>query len=169
MIYYIFKGTLPQMQFPAWFIPVAFIYILVFMGPLGEEAGWRGFALKRMLINLSPFKAAVLLGIIWSIWHLPLFFISGTTQNALTSFGYIPAIIGYFLYTVMISCLITLLYVMTNGSVFGCVLLHAVGNLSLGVVPLIFSIKGAAILLITLCVAVTGIIYKYRKIFLYKA
>jgi len=36
-------GTLPQMQFSPWFIPIAFVYILIFMGPLGEEAGWRGF------------------------------------------------------------------------------------------------------------------------------
>jgi len=134
------------------------------MGPLGEEAGWRGFALKKMLIYFSPLKAAVLLGIIWSFWHLPLFFINGTTQNALTSFGIIPAIFGYALYTVMISVLITLTYIMSNGSVFGSILLHTVGNLSLGVVPLIFSKIGAVILLLTLFITVTAIIYKYNKI-----
>lgn len=103
-----------------------------------------------MLEYLSQLKAAVLLGIIWSLWHLPLFFINGTTQNALTSFGSIPAILGYFLYTVMISVFITLLYIMSNGSVFGCILLHTVGNLSLGIVPLIFSKNGAVIMLLTL-------------------
>jgi len=126
-------------------------------------------ALKKMLRNLSPLKAAVLLGVIWSFWHLPLFFIKGTTQNALTSFGIIPAILGYFLYTVMISVLITLLYVMSNGSVFGSMLLHTVENLSLGVVPLIFSKNGAAIVLLTLCITVTVILYKYKKIMFHKA
>jgi len=76
-----------------------------------------------MLEYLSQLKAAVLLGIIWSLWHLPLFFINGTTQNALTSFGSIPAILGYFLYTVMISVLITLIFIMSNGSMFGSILL----------------------------------------------
>jgi len=164
LVFYISGSTLPQMQFSPWFIPIAFAYILIFMGPLGEEAGWRGFALKKMLKCLSPLKAAVLLGIIWSFWHLPLFFINGTTQNALTSFGSIPAILGYTLYTVMISVLITLVYIMSNGSVFGSILLHTVGNLSLGVVPLIFSKKGAVIMLLTLCITVTAIIYKHKKI-----
>ncbi len=168
LVFYLSGGTLPQMQFSPWFIPIAFVYILIFMGPLGEEAGWRGFALKKMLENFSSLNAAVLLGIVWSFWHLPLFFINGTTQNALASFGIIPAILGYSLYTVMISVLITLLYIKSNGSVFGCILLHAVGNLSLGVVPLIFSINGAIILLLTLCITVAAIIYKYKNILFHK-
>ncbi len=167
LIFYLSGGTLPQMQFPLWFIPIAFVYILIFMGPLGEETGWRGFALKKMLEYLSPLKAAVLLGIIWSFWHLPLFLIKGTTQNALTSFGYIPAILGYFLYTVMFSVLITLLYVMSNGSVFGSVLLHTAGNLSLGVVPIIFTKSGAVILLLTLCITVATVTYRYKKVMLH--
>ncbi|HHV98475.1 MAG TPA: CPBP family intramembrane metalloprotease [Clostridiaceae bacterium] len=168
LVFYLSVSTLPQMQFSPWFIPIAFVYILIFMGPLGEEAGWRGFALKKMLEYLSPLKAAVLLGIVWSFWHLPLFFINGTTQNALTSFGSIPAILGYALYTVMISVLITLIYIMSNGSVFGCILLHTVGNLSLGVVPIIFSKNGAVILLLTLCITVTAIICKHKKIMFHK-
>ncbi|MGI5936133.1 MAG: CPBP family intramembrane glutamic endopeptidase [Oscillospiraceae bacterium] len=133
-----------------------------------EEAGWRGFALKRMLEKLSPIKAAVLLGVIWSFWHLPLFFIKVTTQNALTSFGFIPAILGYFLYTVLISVLITLLYIVSNGSVFGCILLHTVGNLSLGVAPIIFSKNGAVILILTLFITVSAIIFKFKKILFHK-
>lgn len=162
LVFYCTEGTLPQMQFSPWFIPFAFIYILIFMGPLGEEAGWRGFALKNMLGFFSPFKAAVILGFVWSLWHLPLFFINGTTQNAMTSFGFVPAISGYVLYTVMISVLIALLYIKSNGSVLGSVLLHAAGNLSLGVVPLIFSKKGAVILLFVLFVAVTAVICKHK-------
>ncbi len=163
LIFFLLGNSLPPMQFTPWFIPVAFVYILVFMGPLGEEAGWRGFALKRLLRCSSPLKASVLLGVAWSIWHLPLFFIEGTTQNALTSFGIFPSLIGYFLYTVMISFLITLLYIMSSGSVLGSVLLHTMGNLSLGIVPLIFSVKGALILLLVLCVVTIFFIYKYRK------
>jgi len=169
LVLYLSGGTLPPMQFPPWFIPIAFVYILVFMGPLGEEAGWRGFALNKMLGYLSPLKAAVLLGVIWSFWHLPLFFINGTTQNALASFGSIPAVLGYSLYTVMISVLITLLYIMSNGSVFGSILLHTVGNLSLGVVPFVFSRDGAVILLLTLCIVVSAILYRYRNIMFQKS
>lgn len=48
-------------------------------------------------------------------------------------------------------------------------LIHTVGNLSLGVVPLIFSKNGAVIVLLTLFITVTAIIYKYRKIMFQKA
>jgi membrane protease YdiL (CAAX protease family) len=133
------------------------------MGPLGEEAGWRGFALKRMLRNSTPMKSAVLLGIVWSLWHLPLFFISGTTQNALSIYGLFPALLGYLLYTVMISVLITLLYVMSNGSVLGSILLHTMGNLSLGIVPLILSKSGGVVLLTVLSITSMCLVYRYRK------
>jgi len=41
---------------------------------LGEETGWRGFALPRMQKNRSALSAAIILGLIWSCWHLPAFF-----------------------------------------------------------------------------------------------
>lgn len=167
LIFKLSGDTLPQIQFAPQFLPIVFVYILILMGPLGEEAGWRGFALKRMLQNLSPIKASVLIGVIWSLWHLPLFFINGTTQNALTSFGILPALLGYFLYTTIISILITLLYINSNGSVFGSILLHTMGNLSLGFIPLIFLKKGAVILLLSLLAATVIIVYKFRKAFFY--
>jgi len=40
LFFYLSVGTLSQMQFLPLFIPIAFVYILIFMGPLGEEAGW---------------------------------------------------------------------------------------------------------------------------------
>jgi membrane protease YdiL (CAAX protease family) len=168
LIYWLTGGRLPQPQFELWFVLVAFAYILVLMGPLGEEAGWRGFALKRMLRYVSPIKSALLLGIIWSLWHLPLFFIEGTTQNALAAFGLLPAFSCYLLYTVMISVLITLLSVMDGGSILGSMLFHTMGNLSLGVMPLIFSKSGAVILLLVLSAATAGFTYKHRKIMFYK-
>ncbi|PKM73504.1 MAG: hypothetical protein CVU91_04245 [Firmicutes bacterium HGW-Firmicutes-16] len=161
-------GSLPQLQFKPWFIPVAFAYILVFMGPLGEEAGWRGFTLKRIMRNFTPLMSAVLIGIVWSLWHLPLFFINGTTQNALTEFGLLPALFCYLLYTVMISILITLLYIKSNGSVLGSILFHTMGNLSLGFVPLIFSKSGAVVLLLVLCATSASFIYIYREAMLSK-
>lgn len=163
LIFSLLGTALPQMQFAPWVIPVAFVYILIFMGPLGEELGWRGFALKQMLRSISPIRATALIGIIWSVWHLPLFFISGTTQNALTVFGIFPALFGYFLYTVMISVLITLFFIKSNCSIFGSILLHTVGNLSIGFVPLIFIKKGAVILLLVLCVVTITILYTHRK------
>lgn len=163
LLFSLFKGTLPQMQFPLLFIPVAFVYILVFMGPLGEEIGWRGFALQKMLLTLSPIRSALTLGLVWSTWHFPLFFINNTTQNALTDYGIVLAIAGYYIHTIMISILLTILFIKSAGSVLGSVLLHTVANMSLGIFPIILTQNGALITLVVLCIVTSAFVIRYRE------
>lgn len=53
-------------------------YFLVFgclFSPLGEEIGWRGYALPRLLEHMSALSAALLTGIIWTLWHAPVFLV----------------------------------------------------------------------------------------------
>jgi membrane protease YdiL (CAAX protease family) len=57
--------------------------IFVDPGPWGEETGWRGFALPRLLTKFSPLTAALILGVIWGVWHTPAFFLSGLSQSGL--------------------------------------------------------------------------------------
>jgi uncharacterized protein len=54
---------------------------LIALGPLGEELGWRGFLLPRMLERMKPLSAALILGTIWMIWHVPAFLMSGVPQS----------------------------------------------------------------------------------------
>lgn len=61
--------------------------IFIDPGPWGEETGWRGFALPRLLTLLSPLQAAIILGVIWAVWHTPAFFVSGLSQSDY-SFGW---------------------------------------------------------------------------------
>ncbi len=51
--------------------------ITITSGPMGEELGWRGFALGELQKRFTPFEAALILGIIWGFWHAPLWFLSG--------------------------------------------------------------------------------------------
>ncbi len=158
-VFLVAGGILPQAQFPPWFIPVAFLYILVFMGPLGEELGWRGFLLGRLIQRQRLVRAGGVLGIIWSAWHIPLFFIPGTIQFELAKMGFTLACAGYCIYTVCISLLIAVLYARTKGNLLLCMIFHTVCNLSLGIVPLILERSGAAVLLAVLILS-TALIVK---------
>ncbi len=63
------------------FIPFAIYFLFADPGPLGEEGGWRGFALPLLQRRFSPFWASVILGTVWGIWHLPAFYISTLNQS----------------------------------------------------------------------------------------
>ncbi|PSK95455.1 CAAX prenyl protease-like protein [Murinocardiopsis flavida] len=60
--------------------PVPFLISMLLIGPLSEEAGWRGTAYPRMRATAGRVRAGLVLGAVWGVWHLPLFFINGTVQ-----------------------------------------------------------------------------------------
>ena len=60
--------------------PGPFLVSMLVVGPLAEEPGWRGTAYPRLRDSLGRIQAGLLLGAVWAVWHLPLFFIPGTVQ-----------------------------------------------------------------------------------------
>ena len=58
-------------------------YSTLLGGPLGEEPGWRGYALPRLEQALGPVRASLVLGLFWTGWHLPLFLYPGWTSSPL--------------------------------------------------------------------------------------
>jgi membrane protease YdiL (CAAX protease family) len=80
-------------------------------GPLGEELGWRGYALPRLLDRWSPMTAGLALGLVWTLWHIPAFLFSGIVNSSLSNLGW------YALGTIGLSLLMTWLFVRTRGSV----------------------------------------------------
>ncbi len=98
-------------------------HVLSDPGPYGEELGWRGFALPRLLAGRSALAASLILGAVWGVWHLPAFLISGTPQsNAALAFPM------FLLGAIVISVLEAWVYVNTR-SVLLCALLHSTVNL----------------------------------------
>jgi membrane protease YdiL (CAAX protease family) len=91
---------------------------------LGEEIGWRGYALPRLQAGRSALSASLILGVIWAFYHLPLFF----TGQAFRS----PSILVPFVISgIALSVILTWVYNGTGGSLLLVVLLHATANLPL--------------------------------------
>ncbi|MFE9344405.1 CPBP family intramembrane glutamic endopeptidase [Streptomyces olivaceus] len=63
--------------------PAAFLVGMLVSGPLSEEPGWRGTAYPRLRATMGTFRVCLVLGAVWAVWHLPLFFIDGTVQHDL--------------------------------------------------------------------------------------
>jgi membrane protease YdiL (CAAX protease family) len=58
------------------------MFTLVF-GPLPEELAWRGYALDRLQMRWNALMSSLMLEGVWTVWHLPLFFIKGSYQHGL--------------------------------------------------------------------------------------
>jgi hypothetical protein len=102
-------------------VPLAVYWLFADAGPIGEELGWRGLALPLLQRRFSPLAAAVLLGVIWAVWHIPAFFISGLAQSRL-SFPF------FILQTAALSCLMMVVYHSTGGSVPLAIIIHWLAN-----------------------------------------
>jgi uncharacterized protein len=94
-------------------------------GPTGEEPGWRGFALPRMLQRYSPLKAGLLLGLVWSFWHLPLWLTSGFTGNVLLLY-----ILFFNIGIISLNLLMTWIFRNTTHSLVPMVIIHFTYNVS---------------------------------------
>jgi uncharacterized protein len=118
-------------------VPVAFLIALPF-GPLGEELGWRGYFLPELLKRYDPTTATLIVGVVWSAWHVASFVFPGA---AIPSFFNVNAW-SIFLFFCSLTCeafVFTYVYLKTKGSLILAILLHmamnARGNIAEGFFP----------------------------------
>ncbi len=92
---------------------------LLILGPLSEELGWRGYAQDRLQQRWSPQLAGVVVGVAWAFWHLPLFFIPGTSQHEL----HMP-FLGFLFGIVSMSIVFAWLHNHSGGSIWMAIFFH---------------------------------------------
>ncbi len=80
-------------------------------GPIGEELGWRGYALPRLLNLTTPLRASLILGAVWCVWHVPAFFLGNLM--APEEGGLLWWCVG----TLALTVIMTWLYLRANGNV----------------------------------------------------
>lgn len=151
-------GQLPSVSPDVLVLALVTLLLKAFAGGgLGEELGWRGFALPVLLPRLGRTWSSVLIGGFWAVWHWPALLLNGTG---------IGEILGFSVAVVALAFIFTWLHIAAGGSLLLVVLFHAAFNtppavldrLSPGLsdsTPFSFSLY-AALLLLTLAVVIFG-------------
>ena len=113
------------------YLPALFTIYLI--NPIGEETGWTGFALYHLQKRFSPWLGAVILGVVWAVWHLPAYFVP-SEMGAFNPVGFVifplSAIFSRIIWTWLTNT--------ARGSGIAAILLHASSNaVSLALIPLL--------------------------------
>jgi membrane protease YdiL (CAAX protease family) len=125
-LYRVGQGSWPPFGPTQWYVVLLAIVLAgIVGGPLGEEIGWRGFALPALSDRLGPAVASLVLGLIWACWHLPLFVLSGLKPFADQHGQSFPT---YAIQVTALSVALAWLMGRTGGSLLLAVLMHSAIN-----------------------------------------
>ena len=83
-----------EMLLPSVWVFLPYVVIMVLVGGGQEELGWRGYILDPLEARLGAWLGNLVLGLIWGLWHLPLFFIAGTSQTFMPFTGFVLMLVG---------------------------------------------------------------------------
>ncbi len=138
-----------------WDQYIPYILTVFFIGgPLQEEFGWRGYALDRLESKYNALTSSLIVGILWSLWHLPSFFIPGTIQ-------YEQSFFAFFTSALLISILFTWLYNNSERSILVVLLFHTSINVSYWTIPINNTFTGPIYYTIMLGIIVVLVVIIY--------
>ncbi len=118
--------VMPFRAAPSTLVP--FLLSIFVKGPLLEEPGWRGYALVQLQARWNALRSSLILGMIWALYHLPLFFMPGSFHH---SWGVMLA--WFWLFGAQVVCMtivMTWIFNNTRRSTLGAILFHFVANIA---------------------------------------
>lgn len=124
-------NLIPESSFLAELISkpntIPLLVFLYFLQAGVEELGWRGYLQDKLGLKMSPSTSSLLVGVIHTIWHLPLFWVVGTNQMKM---GFGSDFLIFILFVISSSVLSAWCYYGNRRSIMAATLLHTAGNLS---------------------------------------
>ena len=102
-----------------WYLFILYLPVMIFGGGI-EEIGWRGFFQPALEEKFPFFAAGFITGVVWAVWHFPLWFIQNANQSSMN-------FLSFLLGCIVMAFVFAALYKLTK-SVFACILLHAWSN-----------------------------------------
>ena len=112
---------------PLYLVIPLLIFTIGTHGGLGEELGWRGFLLPRLQARHNALVSSIIVGMLWGLWHAPLFLIEGMPfyYEIGQAYGVVPSVLGLaFFLTVPWSILLSWMYNNTRGSLLLVCVFH---------------------------------------------
>ena len=100
---------------------------IILLAPTLEELAWRGYAVDSLRSKLSMLSSSVMFGVLWALWHAPLFFMKGTYHYDLANMGAIY-VINFFVSVIPAGIIANWLYYKHNRSIIAGILFHFVVN-----------------------------------------
>ena len=103
------------------------VLLLILIGAVGEETGWRGYALPQLQRRFTPLASSLILAVLWFGWHLPQFFVIATYRD------FAPVqYVGMFLGLACGAVVLTWLYNRSGGSILLVAVWHGLYNVVSG-------------------------------------
>jgi membrane protease YdiL (CAAX protease family) len=122
-------GGQPAWAFYATIFPAAILNGIVAAvmgaGPIGEEGGWRGYLLPRLLESGGELRASLIIGVIWALWHLPPMAMFSDWRDGIPFWTYLPL---YLVSVIALSFLFTRVWLIGRGSLVPIIWLHGIVN-----------------------------------------
>lgn len=103
---------------------IVFFFFAIVDGPVGEEIGWRGFLLPRLLEKHGVLFASTVIGLVWFVWHIPLYIATDRYEMSMAFFA------TYLLNTMAFSFLHAWFFLRSGGSALLAITFHTAGNYS---------------------------------------
>jgi membrane protease YdiL (CAAX protease family) len=128
------NGSIPDPMYSIQDAGLSMVFLMIFLtfmshlinsGGLAEEPGWRGFALKRMQMKLSPLLAGIIIGFIWALWHIPVMMAQVQALGLIIVTAQV----------LQLGITFTWLYNRTQGSLLSVAMLHASWNTGGSFIP----------------------------------
>ncbi|MCX2829262.1 type II CAAX endopeptidase family protein [Bacillus pseudomycoides] len=111
-----------------WGVLIYYFIKTIVSGPLGEELGWRGFALMELQKKYSPLKSSIIIGFWWGMWHLPIWFTTGFTGSNLIKY------ILFFMIAIISTTIVMTTFYNLNRNLIIPMIIHFLFNFFIGII-----------------------------------
>jgi membrane protease YdiL (CAAX protease family) len=120
---------------PPVLLAIPYFFLMLMIGGGQEEFGWRGYAQEPLQDRIGVIPASLVIGVVWGIWHLPLWFMAGDLHSAYSFLAFV-------IMTTSISLIYAWLYNASGRKLLVVMVFHAMNNTAAPLLPFLHGIEG---------------------------